>query len=101
MVRTQRDDGQAVMLLLSAVALASVSIAALGHFAVRVVDRGRSQTAADAAALAGAEGGRAAASRLAMRNGATLVEFAQVGDVVTVVVAVGGERARAAATIRP
>ena len=69
--------------------------------AQRIVDRGRAQTAADAAALAATDGGRAAAQRLAASNGAVLVSYAEAGDVVTVVVEVDGERAMARATDGP
>lgn len=98
---SNQDRGQAVVLLLAAVAMAALSVVATAAFSRRLVDRGRAQTAADAAALAGLRGGRAGAAELAGRNGADLVGFEQHGDLVTVVVAVGGERARARATDGP
>jgi hypothetical protein len=95
------DKGQAVVLMLAVVALAAISVVAVGAFAGRVVDRGQAQTAADAAALAATSGGRSAAGRLAAANGATLVGYRQTGDVVTVVVEFHHERAVARATDGP
>jgi uncharacterized protein (UPF0333 family) len=95
------DRGQAVMLLLAVVVMVSLAVAGVGMFSARIVYRGRAQTAADAAALAATTGGRAAAARLATSNGAELVSYAEAGDVVTVVVDVGGERATARATDGP
>ncbi len=89
------------MLLLVVVAMAALSVVAVGTFGARIVDRGQAQTAADAAALAATTGGRSAAGRLAADNGARLVSFTQVGDTVTVVVEVGGEQATAQATDGP
>jgi hypothetical protein len=96
-----RDKGQAVVLLLTVVVMAALSVVAVGLFSQRIVDRGRAQTAADAAALAATEGGRAAAQRLAAGNGAVLVGYAEAGDVVMVVVELNGERATARATDGP
>jgi hypothetical protein len=96
-----RDRGQAVMLLLAVVVIAVLSVVAVGLFGQRIVDRGRAQTAADAAALAATTGGRAAATRLATRNGAILVGYTETGDAVTVVVDVDGQRATARATDGP
>lgn len=96
-----KDRGQAVVLLLVVVVMAAVSVVGVGLFSARVVDRGRAQTAADAAVLAGTTGGRAAAARLATSNGAVLLSYAEAGDVVTVVVDVDGERATARATDGP
>jgi hypothetical protein len=95
------DRGQALVLLLAVVAMVSLAIVGVGAFSARIVDRGRAQTAADAAALAGTAGGRSAAARLAISNGATLISYAEAGDVVTVVVDVDGERAAARATDGP
>jgi hypothetical protein len=95
------DKGQAVVLLLSVVTLAAISVVAVGALAGRVVDRGQAQIAADAAALAATSGGRPATDRLAAANGATLVGYRQVGDVVTVVVEFHHERSVARATDGP
>src|SRR6185295_8379954 len=89
----RRDNGQAVVLLLAVVVMAALSVVAVGLFGQRIVDRGRAQTAADAAALAATAGGRRAAQRLATSNGAVLVGYSEAGEVVTVEVELGGERA--------
>jgi hypothetical protein len=96
-----RDRGQAVALLLAVVVMAAVSVAAIGAFSSRVVNHGRAQTAADAAALAATIGGQPAAQRLASSNGGHLVSYSESGDAVVVVVDVGGERATARATDGP
>ncbi len=101
MTTKDHDSGQAVVLMLAVVAMAALSIVAVGVFGERIVDRGRAQTAADAAALAATVGGRSAARRLAADNGAHLVSYSEIGDVVTVVVDVDGERATARATDGP
>ncbi|HEY0518611.1 MAG TPA: hypothetical protein VGC84_03885 [Ilumatobacteraceae bacterium] len=95
------DRGQAVMLLLVVVVMAALAVVGVGDFSVRVVNRGRAQTAADAAVLAATTGGQGAAARIATDNGAVLVSYREVGDAVTVVVTVGGERATAQATDGP
>ncbi len=96
-----RDRGQAVVLLLIVVVMAALAVVGTGQFSVRVIDRGRAQTAADAAALAAVAGGRIAAGRLAVDNGARLVSFAEADGAITVVVDVGGQRATARATDGP
>ena len=78
-----------------------VAIAELGG---NVVDAGRARTAADAAALAGVEGGREASARVAAENGAALVSWSSAArrrrDHVTVTVRVGRATATAAASNR-
>lgn len=98
---SEPERGQAVALLLAAVVMAALGVVGVGQFSVRILDRGRAQTAADAAALAATTGGRSAAVRLASSNGATLVGYAEVGEVVTVVVDVAGQRATARASDGP
>jgi nitrous oxide reductase accessory protein NosL len=101
-MQSSRDDkGQAVVLLLAVVVMAALGVVAVGGFGERIVDRGRAQTAADAAALAATAGGRSAAARLAAVNGAQLVSYSEVGDAVTVVVEVDGQHATARATNGP
>ncbi|MGZ4791012.1 MAG: pilus assembly protein TadG-related protein [Ilumatobacteraceae bacterium] len=97
----ERDRGQAVVLLLAVVVMAALSVIAIGRFGSRVIDRGRAQTAADAAALAATSGGRPAVERLAGRNGGRLISYEVSGDSVVVVVDVAGERAVARATDGP
>jgi outer membrane lipoprotein SlyB len=73
----------------------------LGGVLIRVQDRARAQTAADAAALAGAVDGRAAAALLASANAAELVDFESDGSMVVVEVRTDrGTRARARAERR-
>ena len=96
-----RDRGQAVVLLLAVVVMAALAVVGVALFSARIVDRGRAQTAADAAALAATVGGRSAAARFAISNGAALIAYAEMGDAVTVVVEVDGERATARATDGP
>lgn len=76
---------------------------ALADLGGHVIDRGRAQHAADAAALGSLDGGRRAAAELARRNGAELVSWsAGPGpDEVTVVVRVGATVATARATDAP
>lgn len=99
-----RDRGQAsVLVVMVATALCtSLSVAVVG-LGGQLIDRTRAQTAADAAALASFGGGSAAAQALALRHGATLVEFVRgpgVGQV-TVTVRIGEVTATAAATDAP
>jgi len=78
-------------------ALAALVVLGLGRVGGVVVARAEAQTAADAAALAGAVHGRASAEDLAAANGARLVSWAAAGREVEVVADVRGERARARA----
>ena len=99
-----RDAGQAALVVVVAtlVLMAAVVLgaASLGR---TTTDRARARTAADAAALAALEGGRAAAVELAVANGAELVSWARGPGPhdVTVVVAVGDVRATARASNAP
>lgn len=83
------------------VALAVLVVLVVGILVVRIgglVDRrARAQTAADAAALAGAREGPDAARSMAGSNGAGLESFVVVGGEVEVVVRVGDVRATARA----
>jgi len=94
--RPAPEGGQAVPLLVGAVALAGALVLGLVHHGATALDAARARTAADAAALAGAAEGAESARRLAAANGATVVEVAAVGDDVVVTVRVG----RASATAR-
>ncbi len=89
-----RDErGQAVPLALVVVALAILATAAIAELGGNVVDAGRARTAADAAALAGVEGGRGASASVAADNGAAVVSWSSQSDgaavTVTVTVRVG------------
>src|SRR5690242_10199213 len=102
MVRVRRgagDGGQAVPLVVAVVVLAALAVVAFGRLAVGAVDAARARTAADAAALAGAIDGRAAAADAAAVNGGLLVAFTTAGDDVLVEVRVGRAVARARAAI--
>jgi len=102
-LRVRDDDGQAAVLV---VAMASVlfmtMLAGLSAVGGRVVDRAHAQTAADAAALASLDGGRAAAQRMAAAHGARIVLVTTgPGDEVTVQVDYGSATATARATAAP
>jgi Putative Flp pilus-assembly TadE/G-like len=101
-VRDRR--GQATPLALVVVVLAVVAVVAIAELGGNVVDAGRARTAADAAALAGVEGGRDASAQMATRNGASLVSWSSrpdgAGVTVTVTVRVGRASATAAASNR-
>lgn len=101
-----RDDqrGQAVPLALAVVAVAILVTVAIAELGGNVVDAGRARTAADAAALAGVEGGRDASIRVAAGNGGVVVSWSRRADgdgvLVTVTVQVGRAKATAAASNR-
>lgn len=96
------DHGQATPLALAMVTLVLVAVVWLLPLGRALADRAQARTAADAAALAGAVEGEAAARSLAERNGADLLSFRRSGSEVVVRVQVGGadaySRARAVAT---
>lgn len=92
-----RQRGQALPLLTVVVAMAALVVIGLGRLGAVVVARAEAQTAADAAALAGAMHGRSAADRLAAANGGRLLSWTAAGTEVDVVAEVRGEHARARA----
>lgn len=97
-----RDRGSMlVFTTMVGVALCGALTLALVPFLIGLVHRQQAQTAADAAALAGVTGGRAASARLAGANDAVLVSWSRDGRAVTVTVVVGDERATARATDAP
>ena len=95
------EQGQAVPLAAAVGALAVVLAMATAELAADVVDAARARSAADAAALAGVEGGVGASSRLAAANGATMVSWRREGRIITVTVRVDDATATAAATGGP
>jgi len=103
-VAHRHDRGQAALLVVcvSAVLLVAV-LAAASSMGRAVLDRQRAQTAADAAALASLEGGRAIAVDFASRHGAVLVTWSDGPGPheVTVVVRVGDSTATARASDAP
>mgnify|MGYP006312788117 CR=1 FL=1 len=97
-----RDRGQAaITAVLLTAALLTGAVAASLELGDRVVDRRRAQSAADAAALAGAADGPSAARHLAAANGAQLRAFRIVGDAVVVTVSVDAAVATARASTAP
>lgn len=103
--RVNDERGSGSPLAIIAVVLAIVATLAIAELGGDVVDAGRARTAADAAALAGVEGGRSASARLAAEHGASLLSWSSSGPprarTITVTVRVGDARATAAATNRP
>jgi hypothetical protein len=97
----RNDAGQAVVLVLAVAVVIVVCMVAVGRFGNRVVRIEQAQVAADTAALAGVDGGRAAAATFAAANGGTLVAFRELGDDVLVTVVVDGVRATARASRAP
>ena len=104
-VERVRDSGQAIGLVLMAVVLVAAVAAGIAGAAMRITARSRAQNAADAAALAGVDGGPDAAAAIAARNGGVLIAFNDVavdgGATVTVEVTVGDEHAVARASSGP
>lgn len=100
----KRDDGQAAVFVVVAVAALFVVVSlAMATVGGRMVDRTRAQTAADAAALGSLSGGRAAAVWLAAAHDAEIVSWTSGPDPheVTVMVRVGDSTATARATDAP
>ena len=104
MIRRGDERGQAVPLALAVVAVAILVTVAVAELGGNLVDAGRARTAADAAALAGVEGGRDASARVAAGNGGVIVSWSRRADgdglLVTVTVRVGRAKATAAASSR-
>ena len=98
------QGGQATPLVAVALLVAALIALALARHGGIVVDAARARTAADAAALAGVDGGRTGSARLAAEHGATLVAWSSSGPpdalTVTVTVRVGRASASAAASNR-
>lgn len=93
----RRDAGQIVpmmALVLFVVVVVAMVVIRLG---LQVDRRARAQSAADAAAIAGATEGEDVAGSVTEANGATLESFVVRGSEVEVVVRLGDERATARA----
>lgn len=91
--RRAGDVGQVVLLMagvLALVAALAVGLVMLGNL---ISHRAHAQTAADAAALAGAAEGRLAARQVALENDGELQSFVIVGSEVEVTVQVGDSKA--------
>ena len=78
---------------------AAVAAFLLVHLAGRAQTMAQAQTAADAAALAGAQEGRGAAAELAAANGGVLGAFEAAAGTARVEVTLGRETAVAAASL--
>ncbi len=91
------DGGQVLPMLALVILVAMASALAVARLGVEVIDRARARTAADAAALAGVDGGRSAADAAARANGGRLVHFVSSGGATEVEVQVGGSEATARA----
>jgi len=100
--RARGDRGQVGLALALLVAgAATVMMLLTASLGRTVIDRTKARTAADAAALAGVSGGRAAAERVAGENGGTLEALTGLGPVVEARVRVGTARATSRAAPRP
>ena len=95
------EEGQALPLVAVVVAVTGLMALGLGRIGAVVVARAEAQTAADAAALAGAAHGRTAAEALAAANAGRLASWRAAGREVEVTVVVRGETARARARRDP
>lgn len=93
------EAGQVVPLVAAVLVVAAVIVLALVLLARGASDRARAQTAADAAALAGAADGEGAARAVAAANGGELTDYWAEGSEVWVAVEVGDAIARAKARI--
>jgi len=89
--------GSVTVLSVAVLAVAASCTVGVGVVARGLGDAARASSAADAAALAGVAGGRAAAEEVARANGASLVDFATRGIVAEVRVRFGRADATAAA----
>jgi Flp pilus assembly protein TadG len=100
---TRRRDSGSMLVLTALVGVAMCAAVTLGLVPVLVglVHRQQAQSAADAAALAGVTGGRAASADLAAANDAALVSWSRDGYEVTVTVRVDDHEATARATDEP
>ncbi len=95
--RCHHDRGQATPLLAIVLVLAALLLVPTGLLIRATVERAQAQSAADAAALAGALDGEDAARQVAADNGARLVAYAAFDDWVQVTVVIGDRRAMARA----
>ncbi len=98
---TRRDTGQVVPLVAALMALTLGTVVIVGTVGQVLDERARARTAADAAALAGAAGGRTAAEEVAIENGAVLEEYEAFGVDVLVRVRTGRATAEARASVGP
>ncbi|MFP5327960.1 MAG: hypothetical protein ACLGHT_10830, partial [Acidimicrobiia bacterium] len=93
------ERGQVAPIVALVVVLAGALLVMLGRLGANAADQAGAQTAADAAALAGAIEGEEGARELAERNGAEMVSFVAQDDGVVVTVVVRRAEARARAVV--
>ena len=98
--RREGDAGQIVPMLAVVVAVIVVMALVVVRTGLQVDRRARVQSAADAAALAGATEGEDVAGSVTEANGAVLETFEVRGSEVEVVVRIGDQRATARARRR-
>lgn len=91
------DRGQATPLWAVVLVLAGLLLVPTGMLVRATIERAEARSAADAAALAGALDGERTARAVAAANGAEVVEYHALGDLVEVTVVVGDRRATARA----
>lgn len=97
-----RDRGSmSVLVMFVGVALTAAITLAVVPVLTELTERQRARSAADASALAGVIGGRAAAHEVAVRNQAVLVGWSERGDEVVVTIRVGDHEVSARATDGP
>jgi len=95
------DAGQVTVLAATGLALAVVLLLAMAAMGRVLVDRAEARTAADAAALAGAADGEAAAERVAEANHAKVARYGELDGAVVVEVRIGQVNAFARARSVP
>jgi len=95
--RTHDERGSAVVWMMLVMGVCMLVLGLIGRSADEAGDVARLQSTADLAALAAVDGGRAAAARVAHRNGAELRSFDVIGATVTVEVSDLGVTATATA----
>lgn len=96
----REDSGQIVPLVAFVLLVVMVVGLLVVRLGLQVDRRARAQSAADAAAIAGATEGEDVAGSITEANGATLESFVVRGSEVEVVVRLGDERATARARRR-
>jgi hypothetical protein len=95
--RRRSELGQALPLVALVLVVATVALLLVVRVGETVDDRARARTAADAAALAGAAGGRDQAASIAAANGGSLERWVEHAHEVEVVVVVDTAHATARA----
>ena len=93
------ERGQVLPLVAIVIVLIGLLCVGLVHLGGTASAAARAQTAADAAALAGAAEGRERAEDLAEANGARLTRYEREGDEVEVTVQLGAHRVTARARV--